>query len=69
MNFNIGQMFVQATTNEDLIIVLPIGDHVIATRIELYRLNGKNSVRTEIELYHREDATVTNNVQRWLRGE
>ena len=67
MHFQIGQMYIQASVDEQLIVVVPIGEHVIAAKVELFRLDHHNSIKVDTNIYHKTDAVVTDVVQRWCR--
>lgn len=67
MDFQIGQTFIKSMKGGRLVIVVPIGGHVIATRIEIFEIAPHNSIQAIVEIYNKEDIVVVDKVQRWMK--
>lgn len=68
-NFQLGKLSIKASRNGILIVVFPVGEHVIAVQAEAFEkvLDMPSSISAKIEIYHKDDHVVTGKVQRWIK--
>jgi hypothetical protein len=66
MEFNIGKVFIKVSMQKWITVIAPIGSHMVAAKIELFEMRPSNSVSVGVEVYHKDDVTVVDKVQRWM---
>lgn len=69
-NFQIGNLSIKASMKGILILVFPIGDHMVAVNSEAFFAtnNSNRSISIETEIYHKNDPFVTSKVQGWIKN-
>lgn len=70
MEFTMGKALVKVSfSKEKLMIIFPIGDHVVSVSGELFRTtDSPNSMNFNMDIYQKDDLLATGKVQRELEG-
>jgi len=67
MEFQIGQLWVKVSTQKWVMVIVPIGRHMLAAKLELFDSEPSKSVNLDIDVYEKNDVAAADKVQRSMR--
>lgn len=67
MEFQLGSLFLKFSRDQQLLLVMPVGDLMVAVKFELFDVAGHKSVGGTAELYEKSDTLVKGKIEGWMR--
>lgn len=65
MDFQLGKVTIKLSVkSEILMMIFPVGDHVVSIHAELFRVGGNNAINISTDIYQKNDVLAAGKVKR-----